>query len=264
MRKRPLLSLAALLGLTLSVHAFDAVETFDYTPGSALNGQNGGTGWDGAWFGSSTPTVESPNLDFPDSSEQGNKAVLPYDSPFGSTYTIFRELGTTVSGATATTASFSFLFNLTGNDEETGIRFAGLSLFSGTGTELLFFGKPGNTTEVGIEKYAGGTLVRGVDTSFSSSTVFLFEADFVLSPDANSTVTVTLSSNAGDGTLLATWSDLSLGTGFSFDHIRLIRDYALDSDINPEVDEVKISTVPEPSAGLLVLLGTGLLLRRRR
>lgn len=248
------------MGFAVSAHAFQALETFDYSPSVQLNGQNGGSGWSGAWFGSSTPVVQSPSLDFPGSAEQGNKAVLAYS---GSTYTIFRELGTTVSGTNATTASLSFLFNLTGNDADTGINFAGLSIFSGTGTELLFFGKPGNSTELGIEKYAGGTEILGVDYSFSSSSVFLFEAAFTLAP-SSSTVTVVLSSNAGSGTVLATWSNLSLGTNFSFDNIRLIRDFALDNGINAEVDEVKVSAVPEPTTALLFVLGAGLLLRRRR
>ena len=180
-----------------------------------------------------------------------------------STYTLFRSLASTVSASTASTASLSFLFNLTGNDADIGIRFAGLSLFTGT-TELIFFGKPGNTTEIGIEKYAGGTEVRGVDTSFSSSTVFLFEADFVLNTIGNSFVTVKVSDNSNGGTLLSTWSNLSLGSGFEFNQIRLIRDFALDSEINPEFDEISISAIPEPSAVALLAVAAVIGLARRR
>lgn len=160
-------------------------------------------------------------------------------------------MASTVSASTASTASLSFLFNLTGNDAETGIRFAGLSLFTGT-TELIYFGKPGNTNEIGIQKYAGGEQVFGVENSFNSSTVFLFEADFVLNTIGNSFVTVSVSDNSNGGTLLATWSALSLGLDFEFDQIRVIRDFALDSGINPEFDEISISAIPEPSAIVLL------------
>lgn len=51
------------------------------------------------------------------------------------------------------------------------------------------------------------------------------------------------------------WSGLSLGSTFQFDSIRLIRDFALDSGINAAFDEIKVQTVPEPSTGLLVVLG---------
>jgi len=257
---RLLLAVASIAVSSLSAHALIATEAFAYTAAQQLSGLNGGSGWSGAWTGSSTATIQSPSLDFPGRTETGNKAVLGNSN---STYTLFRSLASTVSGSTASTASLSFLFNLTGNDADTGIRFAGLSLFTGT-TELIFFGKPGNTTEIGIEKYAGGTEVLGVDTSFSSSTVFLFEADFVLNTIGNSFVTVKVSDNSNSGTLLSTWSNLSLGSGFEFNQIRLIRDFALDSGINPEFDEISISAIPEPSAVALLAVAAVIGLARRR
>ena len=249
--------------MTETMQALVTTENFDYTSGSQLAGQNGGSGWGGAWSGSTTATVQSPGLDFPGRVETGNKAVMGTNF---STYSLFRTLGTNVSGLTASSATLSFLFNLTGNDVDTGIRFAGLSLFSGA-SELIYFGKPGNTTEIGIHKYSGGEEILGVDASFSSSTVFLFEADFVLNTFGNSTVTVKVSDNSGGGTLLQTWSNLSLGSGFQFDQIRLIRDSALDSGIDPEFDEISLNAVPEPStlgAILAGVVGIGAVLLRRR
>ena len=254
-------SIALYLLATASTRAVVVTESFDYTAGNQLNGLNGGSGWSGAWYGS-TPTsisnaanIQFPSLDFPGQAETGNKATLNNSS--GTTYENFRMLSAAVSSATSTSASLSFLFNLTGNDADTGIRFSGLSLFSGS-TELIFFGKPGNTNEVGIQKYAGGAEVQGVETTFSSSTVFLFQANFVLNP-ASSTVTVTLSDNTGGvATQLAQWNNLSLGTNFQFDTVRLIRDQALDSDINAEFDEIALTVIPEPSVVLLLLSGLGL------
>ena len=59
---------------------------------------------------------------------------------------------------------------------------------------------------------------------------------------------------------------MNLGASFAFDRIRLIRDFALDSGINPEFDEISFSAVPEPATlGLLASVGAaGLLLLRRR
>ena len=235
-------------------------EPFDYTAGLALVGLNGGTNWGGAWTGSGTPTIQSPNLDFPGSPETGNKAVLEYN---GSTYTNFRLLNSVIDETAFSSVTFSFLFNLTGNDAETGIRFAGLSFFNG-GTEQIFFGKPGNTTEVGYEKYAGGTDVAGVDVSFNSSTVFRFVANITFNPTGDDLMTIALTDNSGS--VNETWTNLNLGASFAFDRVRLIRDFALDSGINPEFDEISFTAVPEPGTwSLLAGAGAvGLLLRRRR
>lgn len=247
------ISLAKSQGLEIS-------EPFNYTAGSALSGLNGGTNWGGAWTGSGTSTIQSPSLDFPGSPETGNKAVLGYD---GSTYTNFRLLSSAIDENTFSAVTFSFLFNLTGNDAQTGIRFAGLSFFNG-GTEQIFFGKPGNTTEVGYEKYAGGADVAGVDSSFSSSTVFRFVANITFNPTGDDLMTIALTDNSGS--INQTWTNLNLGASFAFDRIRLIRDFALDNGINPEFDEISFTAVPEP-ATLCLLAGAGaagVLLRRRR
>ncbi len=243
-----------------SADALVITENFDYTAGQALPGQNGGTNWGGAWTGSSSAVIQSPSLDFPGSSETGNKAVLGYG---GGTYTNFRNLNTTINESAFSAVTLSFLFNLTGNDAETGIRFSGLSLFSGESTEQFFFGKPGNTTEIGYEKYAGGQTVGGVNTSFSSSTVFRFVANITFNAiGATDVMTLTLTNNSG--TVNQTWTDLDLGTNFTFDRVRLIRDFALDSGINPEFDEISINAVPEPASIALLLGAAALFLIRRR
>lgn len=241
-------------------HGLEIYEPFNYTAGSALNGLNGGTNWGGAWTGSATPTIQSPSLDFPGSAESGNKAVLSND---GTTYTNFRPLNSVIDENAFSSVTFSFLFNLTGNDIETGIRFAGLSLFNG-GTEQIFFGKPGNTTEVGYEKYSGGADLAGVEASFSSSTVFRFVANITFNPTGDDLMTIALAD--GSGAINQTWTNLNLGTSFAFDRIRLIRDFALDSGINPEFDEISFSAVPEPATwGLLAgAAAVGLLLRSRQ
>jgi hypothetical protein len=242
--------------------AFLVQEDFAYVAPSSLNGANGGTGWAGAWTGSPSSQTQAPGLTFPGETTTGNKAVLPFN---GSTYSSSRVFSQSINGTIFTTASFSFLFNLTGNDSDTGIRFAGLSLFSGA-TEVFFFGKPGNTTQIGIHKYAGGEETLGISTSYTSSTVFQFNADFTLASAGNSSVNVQLLDNQGEGgtsRLLQQWSGLGLGEGFAFDRITLIRDFALDFDINADFDAISLQAIPEPSMIGMLSLGAGLFCLRR-
>lgn len=242
----PVLTISLFYCECLELEAALTEENFDYSAGSPLAGLNGGSGWGGAWTGSSTASIGSPGLDFPSTSEIGNKAILGSD---GSTYTNFRQLPGSIDESNASSATFSFLFNLTGNDAETGIRFAGLSLFDGN-TEQFFLGKPGNTLEVGYHKFAGGESINGVDSTFNSTTIFRFAATITFNPLGDETMTLTLMDNSG--TVNTTWSDLNLGSSFGFDRIRLIRDFALDFDIIAEFDEIRIDAVPEPTAAGLV------------
>ena len=252
-------SVCAVTLFTSPVRAYDVIEDFAYTPGLDLDGLDGGANWAGAWDGSLTPQITAGSLTFPGQTVTGNKVSLGYD---GTTYNIFRSLDA-INESTATTVTVSFLFNLSGDDADTGIRFTGLSLFNG-GTEQLFLGKPGNTTEVGFEKYAGGNQVEGVDASFDSGTVFRFQAVITFNPTGDDLLSVTIEDNSG--AVDQTWSNLSLGSNFQFDSIRIDRDFALDSDIEVSYDEVTVNVVPEPTTAVLAVGGilAALGLRRRR
>lgn len=70
---------AAAMSLPLSLSAALSVyEPFNYTAASTLAGQNGGTGFSGAWTaGTGSSTVSNPGLTYSGLTVVGNRATTP-------------------------------------------------------------------------------------------------------------------------------------------------------------------------------------------
>lgn len=140
------LALTLVLGSLAAVPAQAAVlmtEAFTYAPG-ALAGNNGGSGWSGAWTGpnSSGSTVVTGPL----AGTTGN-AVLIADNAS----TVSRSLAT--SHTTGTTSYFlSFVFNAAPFQSGGQGAYAGVSLFgSGSGSGSILVGMPGSSGQLGFD-----------------------------------------------------------------------------------------------------------------
>ncbi len=246
------------------LQAFLATESFDYVAGQLLNGKSGGAGWTSSWQEiNNAADINYGGLTFPDQSTSGNAAIL--DNIYVE-YVAYRSFAG-VDANTQTSASFSYLFQLQGTVSFVGNTYAGINLFSGQ-NQQLFFGKLGNSEQIGIQTYVGDEEVLGVDidweNEFAQDYVYRFDVDYELAAQGESTMSITLSRSDGEpAELLATWNDVSLGEGFNFDGVQIIRDGAMNNGIGAVFDEINISAVPEPAA-LSWLCGGLLLIAARR
>jgi len=134
------IALAALAVFTLVFGApvaagLIAYDGFNYAAGS-LAGQNGGSGWNGAWsvYGGGAVTVQSPGLSFGDLQNGGNKIYLDTET---ANLAGIRALPSALS-ANGTTTYISYIAQW-----EEGTRYFGLQLIAGTSgtTETGYFGK---------------------------------------------------------------------------------------------------------------------------
>jgi hypothetical protein len=190
-------------------------ENFNYTIGSNLGGQNGGTGFSGAWSGGSSTIVAGLG-------GTGNAVQI------GSS-TATRSLSSTFS-TSGNTFYISYLMNAS---NFAGGNYTGISLWDGA-TEQMFFGIPWQAQKFGFDARSslGVAGIKTVDFAPSINTTYLVTLGLLPSATSGKVdIKMWATSNLGidPNTLVAGAANASLlGTrnNFSFNTLKLNGDYA--------------------------------------
>ena len=244
--------LGSLLAVTLN--AAPVYEGFNYSPGSSLSGQNGGSGWGGAWDSGSTilGVTTSTGLAFPGVATTPGAATAD-PAAVGSVAFFARGLGSSI-GADNTTAYLSFLLR-----PEAGFGFYG-------GLNLgVFVGKSGITNTYGIEGVTDDISSSSV-AAVAGTTVFLvLRMDFLPGNDVFSLYVNPTPGLLEPGVANAVKTNFDAGT---IDTLFLNNGGAWTTDEIRVGDSFgAVTSVPEPTSGLGVAVGLLLLsvsARRRR
>ena len=217
---RPLLSAvlfaaATLFALSPAHSALLFTENFNYTVGSNLAGQNGGSGFSGAWSGGNSTIVAGLG---------GTGNAVQIGSSIAS-----RSLSSTFS-TSGNTFYISYLMNVS---NFSGGNYTGISLWNG-GSEEMFFGIPYGTGNFGFDAHAGNGAADIKTVNFSPATNTTYLVTLGLLPSATPgkvDVKMWATSNLGvdPNTLVSGAANASLlGTknNFSFNTVKLNGDYA--------------------------------------
>jgi hypothetical protein len=239
-------------------------ETFQYTVGSNLAGQNGGTGFSGAWSGGNSTIVAGLASGTGSAVQIGTRSM--------------RSLSATIS-TSGTGIYLTYLMNVS---NFSGGQFTGISLWNGS-TEEMFVGIPWQTQTFGFDA-RGGNLLADIKTiNFAPSTNTSYLVAFGLLPSATSgkvDVKMWATSNLAidPNTLVSGSANAQLigsRNNFSFNTLSVNGNYAGTLKVagiasSPSVSEaaaVSVSAVPEPptfAMALAGLAGGGYSLLRRR
>ena len=262
-----LFAAAMLFALPPAHSALLFTENFNYTIGSNLAGQNGGSGFSGAWSDGDSTIVGGLG-------GTGNAVQI------GSSIAT-RSLSSTF-GTSGNTFYISYLMN---SSNFSGGNYTGISLWDG-GTEQMFFGIPWQAQKFGFDAH-GGLGVSGIKTiDFSPSNNTTYLVTLGLLPSATSgkvDIKMWATSNLGidPNTLVAGAANASLiGTrdNFSFNTLKLNGDYAGNlkvsgiANASTAAEAINFSTqsaapVPEPgtwAAAALLASGAAFMRWRKR
>lgn len=257
--------------------AYDDFETYAATDDVA--GNNGGSGWAGAWAGQTAPKVEAGGLDYSGGAVSvpggANNVLLDNTNNAG---LLTRQL------SAATAAATEVWFSLTVNPSTTSGDFLYFYLTNAVPTTNPFLNSGGiglfGGTTYGARAHAGtssaSTTVNN-STAPSESTVFLVGRFFNSATfnTANGNLdTIELFVNPTSQSLGAPDATAQLDSGINSVSFFGVRTSALDSGDAPRFDEVRIGTsaddvvpiaVPEPAAvGMAGIAGASAMLGRRR
>lgn len=217
------LALTLVLGCLAALPAQAAVlmtEAFAYSPG-ALAGNNGGSGWNGAWTGpnSSGSTVVTGPL----AGTTGNAVLIAANAS-----TVSRSLAAAPYTTGTTSYFLSFVFNA--DPFQGGGRgdYAGVSLFGiGPGSGSIFVGMPGSSGQLGFDWANEGD---GLDAAPNNTNLLVLLA---LTPGSNSgftlaTVYATTDLHTSASALVAgaPISSATQGVDFSFSTLTISGGYA--------------------------------------
>ncbi len=234
-----------------------AYEGFNYATGT-LSGQNDGTGWAGAWSSNDAAgTVQVAGLTKPNITTTGNRFRTDGDNQG-----IFRTLGAARNTAGTTTWG-SFLMRVDGTLND----YAGLSLFTGTGSERFFIGRLfGNPIQYGVE--AAGIQDRTIRSSTAVDATTRLLVFSLTSIGADTTVSLYIDPATG-GAAPTTADATTFRPNFVFDTIRIqagqsgLARYGFDevrfgttfADVTPGA----VVVVPEAGSLALILPALGVL-----
>ena len=233
-------------------------ETFNYAVGANLDGQNGGSGFSGAWTG-------------------GNSTIV---GGIGGAGTSALQVGTeskrTLLSTFNTSGNSFYLSYVMNSSDFFGGNYTGISLWQGN-TENMFLGIPWNARKFGFDPHKG-LPIQSVDFNPLTNTSYL--VTFALLPSATSgkvdiKLWATSNLNIDATTLLSAAPNASLiGTrdNFTFDNLRVNGNYAgalklsglSSATTGAEAMSVSVASVPEPSALSLLVVGLGGLIALRR
>ncbi|NDC53670.1 MAG: hypothetical protein EBZ74_05110 [Planctomycetia bacterium] len=242
-------------------------ETFQYPIGSNLAGQNGGTGFSGAWSGGDSTIVAGIG-------GAGTAVQVGTQSS--------RSLNATV-GTSGTSTYFTYLMSAS---SFSGGNYTGISLWNG-GTENMFFGIPWNAQKFGFDAHGGNGAadIKAVDFTPSPNTTYLVAVGLVPSATAGKVdVKMWATSNLAidPNTLIAGSANASLigsRNNFSYNTVSVAGNYAGSLKVSglassPNVSEaasvsIAVASIPEidpagfGSVAALVTGALGLIERRR-
>ena len=256
--------LLAGLGLTsLSANATSIfTETFNYAVGANLDGQNGGSGFSGAWTGGNSTIVGGIGGGGTSALQIGNESKRTLLSTFN-------------------TAGNSFYLSYVMNASNfSGGNYTGISLWQGN-TENMFLGIPWNAQKFGFDAHGGNGAadIKTVDFTPLANTSYL--VTFGLLPSATTgkvdiKLWATSNLNTDANTLLSAAPNAALlgsRNNFTFDNIRVNGNYAgalklsglSSATTGAEAMQVSVASalVPEPSAVSLLVVGMGVVALRR-
>ena len=252
-----LFAAATLFALSPAHSALLFTENFNYPISSNLAGQNGGSGFSGAWSGGNSTIVAGLG---------GTGNAVQIGSSIAS-----RSLSSTFS-TSGNTFYISYLMNVS---NFSGGNYTGISLWNG-GSEEMFFGIPYGTGNFGFDAHAGNGAADIKTVNFSPATNTTYLVTLGLLPSATSgkvDVKMWATSDLGvdPNTLVSGAANASLlGTknNFSFNTVKLNGDYAGNLKVSgiataPTASEaINFSTqsappVPEPGTWAAAALLAG-------
>jgi hypothetical protein len=248
----PLLTAALLAPAAAQANVF-VFDSFDYTPGTSLNGQNGGTGFSTAWTksinsGSATEGIEAGSLSSGTLSTSGSHANLGPRLTSGNTLSFGRNLSSPI-GADNSKVYFSVVLRPEGTLGQGMFGgFFGIQ-FDGPFTFDLATGYPGGALPWGMDQISGiGRVSSTVQPAVGTPTLLVMKMEF--GPPTSNTDKFTLYVNPTSGEEPASGlvkQDMDTG---------LISRLALQSGGAYSVDELRLGTtfgdvvpglaVPEP------------------
>jgi hypothetical protein len=239
-------------------------ETFNYTVGANLNGQNGGSGFSSAWSeGNDFDKIQSGNLSYPSFPSLGNSvsSVPPQDFSTAP----FRAINT-ISGTDGTSLWVGYLFQKNSDNTQSfpvDSDYFGLVVYGSTGNGV-FIGDPGDSTKFAVGTAGAGTgagELSSTDVTLHSTAFLVAKIDFHSGADTISLFVNPDISAGTPSTPSATKNNLDLGNITSIGFLagwNAVYSY----------DEIRagatFSSVPEPVSAVWVLGACGLFAVIRR